>query len=432
MIILRWAKGRLRGLIATGRALHRRLQARNISRIRRLERVYPPDGERVVAMTFDDGPTAAEARPGSGRGITASIVEVMERYGATGTFNIIGSTGENYPDDPGKPHTPLWSGIRYDHYPEYGQDRLAGAENQPHLVDLLLKKGHELANHSYRHLIFGPSRVIYGHRACFDGFQEALEDAERLHQLICSRHGLNMTLARPPHYVDRTRDGRNSFDIYGMLGYHYLAASFDGGGWMPSSGDYSRDVRAMIRPLAQALGRDPSSLNGQIIFQKDGYNMSGESPVVDALPGQLDLLSRFGYRVVAVSELLSRSPFSDVPPSAPYFPDLLELEHRGHALGFQDNTFRPDRPLTWNHLVEMAAPTPDRRQISPGEAWNRARCWMPEDVRPSRTVTRSRLLDSLERLGTGGHPDPGTIPSARPLTRGEALPLVRRLADRLR
>ena len=74
--VVRWLRARFAG------------QAPRPSRVRRVERVCLP-GQRVVAITFDDGPTA---------GITESLLESLDRHEARGTFDVIGSTAGNYPD----------------------------------------------------------------------------------------------------------------------------------------------------------------------------------------------------------------------------------------------------------------------------------------------------------------------------------------------
>jgi hypothetical protein len=109
----------------------------------------------------------------------------------------------------------------------------------------------------------------------------------------------------------------------------------------------------MVTAVKRELDRDPASLSGQIIFQKDGYNMSKESPIVDALPRQLDLLQSCGYEVITVSELLEMSPFGDVSPSAPYFSGIRALARAGYRAGFRDNSFKPDRPVTAAELEAL-------------------------------------------------------------------------------
>ncbi|MDI3316144.1 MAG: polysaccharide deacetylase family protein [Bacillota bacterium] len=349
-----------RSLIQPLRSLRKerqRAEARRfLSAVRRIERVAPPRGRRVVAMTFDDGPAATPAVPGDGTPLTEAILRVLERYGARGTFDVIGSTAAGYPDEQGAPGTVYWSGVRYDHYPAFGRDAEGGAEAQPGLIRRILEAGHELANHSYSHIAFGPARLVYGRRAFLPGFDACVADVRRLHQLILERHGYAMRFGRPPHYIDPTADGRTAYDVYAAVGYQYLAASFDGGGWLPSTGDYARDVRRMVEPLERALAADPEALNGRIIFEKDGYDQSLQSPVADGLPAQLELLRRHGYEVIPVRELLELSAFADVAPEEPVARAARALLDAGHPVAYRDNSLQPERKLSLGELLRMAVP----------------------------------------------------------------------------
>jgi hypothetical protein len=145
----------------------------------------------------------------------------------------------------------------------------------------------------------------------------------------------------------------DAYDAYARLGYHYLAASADGGGWYPTTGDYGGDVEKMVAPLRQALENDPDALNGGIIFQKDGYNMSMQSPVADALDRQLALLSSYGYRVTGAEALMKISPFEDVPAGDECLEAVRGMESAGYCLGFRNNTFKPDEPVTAEQLTAM-------------------------------------------------------------------------------
>lgn len=52
----------------------------------------------------------------------------------------------------------------------------------------------------------------------------------RLDTLMRECYGYTLTLARPPHYVDKMAGGFTSYDVYERIGYQYMAASFDGRG----------------------------------------------------------------------------------------------------------------------------------------------------------------------------------------------------------
>ena len=348
------------------RKINRRLKqakkekaGKQLSPVRRIERVYPVKNRRLCAMTFDDGPSAALPSPQkneSSLGLTETLTSILKAYHAKGTFDIIGTTAENYPDKRGKLHTASWGGRKHDHYPDFEMDHLAGAVNQPKLIQNLIQSGQTLTNHGYHHILYGPINYIYRQRETYQNIFEVVEDLNALHQLVKTEFDVDMRFARPPHYIDNIKDGCDAYDAYALMGYHYLAASFDGGGWQPTTGDYEKDVEAMVSPLEKVLLENPDALNGQIIFQKDGCNMSLQTPIVDALPRQLALLSQYGYEVVTVEELLSLSPFEDYGEGMMYFESARALDHAGFIIGYKNNTFQPDRLLTMGELVTMATP----------------------------------------------------------------------------
>jgi len=390
--------------------------AKHLSVARRIERIAPPRDRLVVAMTFDDGPTAAPARPGDGRGLTDLLLRALAEYGAHGTFDVIGTTADNYPDEEGRLGTALWSGTKFDHYPEFGRDALAGVVNQPDLARRIIAEGHELSNHGYNHIAFGPFRMVYGSRTFLDDSEACVADIKRLHDFVQDEFGYEMKLSRPPHYIDRTADGLSSYDVYARLGYNYLAASFDGGGWLPGT-DYKSEVERMVAAVERALKRDPGSLNGQIIFQKDGYNMAKRSPVVDALPRQLVLLKQCGYQVLTVSELLAINPVSDVPPADSASAPLRALLAAGYPVAYRDNTARLDRLLTVGELAFiLARGAGGRRAQRPfnGVPASHPYCfslaiaaeedWLPanlRDAKPEAPISRGDLAVALNaKTGT--------------------------------
>jgi peptidoglycan/xylan/chitin deacetylase (PgdA/CDA1 family) len=344
--------------------LYKRAQAGKVlSPVRRIERVCPPESGRFVAMTFDDGP-CAYSFSGSSTGLTRSLLDSLKAAGARASFDVIGTTAENYPDEEGRPGDFTWSGVHYDHYPKFGSDQLAGALNQPELVRAILDEGHELTNHSCTHRLFGPMRAVYGTRHHFETLDQVTDDLARLHNYIKDNFGYEMKLSRPPHYIDAIPGGGSSYDAYRALGYNYMAASFDGDGWKPQE-TAERELDNMLRPLRQTLERDPDALNGQIIFQKDGCNMALRSPVEEALPQQLKLLADYGYQVIPVSELLELSPFEDLPEHSPAMPFVKKLLAAGHTVGYKNNTFHGERPITKAEFYLMAAEPQHLRQRRP-------------------------------------------------------------------
>ena len=324
-----------------------------LSPVRRIERVATE--ERICAMTFDDGPCRLPANPDRFRGkaLTLVLAEILEHYGAKGTFDVVGDTSANYPDKAGKHGSASWGGVAYDHYPDFNQDKHGGAVNCPDLIARLLAGGHEITSHTYSHVLFGWKPLVYGRRKYLSGLEPVVEDLKRLHSAMESGWGYPVRLSRPPHYVDAIKGGFSSYDAYALMGYQYMAASFDGAGWLPLA-SYEAEVEATWRPMEKLLLETPEAFRGQIIFQKDGFNMARRSPVADGLDKQLQLLTDHGYRVLTVSELLERSPFQDALPESPVGRAARTLLGRGWCVAYQDNTLRPEAVLTRGELAMMA------------------------------------------------------------------------------
>lgn len=256
-------------------------------------------GERIAAMTFDDGPCGIICT--EGMKLTDFIRETLESYNFKATFDIIGSTEENYPDKPGKLGSFRWSGVCYDHYPRFEEDKIGGAVNNPDIIRRLIDGGFELANHGYRHIACGKQGFPYYGRAFFSQYNDVITDYKRLHDYIYKNFDYNMVGARPPHYAETIGGDKTVFDVYRELGYNYYFASFDLGGW-----EKNETSGNMVKKLKKALEENPDSLCGKVIYQKDGLSMSCDMPIYEALPLQLDLLFSHGYEIITVSELLKR------------------------------------------------------------------------------------------------------------------------------
>ena len=376
-----------------------------VSYVRRIERVKT--ARRVCAMTFDDGPMDLPACPDrfGGRSMTDVLLDTLAQYGAKGTFDVVGFTGDNYPDEPGKPGSPAWGGVRYDHYPDFGKDVHGGALHCDRLIRRMLDEGHQITNHGYRHILFGRKSFVYGKRATLGSLDAVLEDLSALDTYLKDHYDYAMTLSRPPHYVDAIGDGFTSYDAYARMGYQYMAASFDGAGWLPSALEYAdaafeAEVRAMVEPMKKALEADPDCFCGQIIFQKDGCNMAKRTPVAVGLEEQLRLLDQYGYRVVTVGELMAESPFADLGREDPLFDKLCALAQTA-AVAFDDNCLRLDQPMTWGALAMLIAPKDAalemqwvyvraRGKVHPHRGaldWCKLQGLIPADAAPDGTVT---------------------------------------------
>lgn len=353
---------------------------------RRIERVQTT--RRICAMTFDDGPMGLPASPDrfDGRTLTDVLLDTLAQYGARGSFDVIGDTSANYPDEAGKLGSAAWGGVRFDHYPDIHCDEQGGAEHNDRLIRRMLAEGHQITNHGYRHIIFGKKPFVYGAREYLPGFDAAVEDLSRLHTLMQTRYGYTMTLARPPHYVDKMTGGFTSYDVYDHMGYQYMAASFDGAGWLPSTepdpeAALQAEIRAMVEPMRKALEKDPDFFCGQIIFQKDGYNMAKRTPVAFALGEQLALLQEYGYQVVPVGELAMLL----APKAETITRRVAQLRQTGRAGAY-------DGAMAWcreNGLISEAAHPADHVTALP-EAW-----FAPTDSFTRRDVYAALRMERL-------------------------------------
>ena len=309
--------------------------------------------ERVCAMTFDDGPTKLTLQ-NENVSLTEALINILNKHNAKGTFDVIGTTENNYPDIEGKLSTPSWSGVKFDHYPCFNKDTMAGTENCPDIIKKIIDSGHQITNHTYSHVLYGKKNIIYSKRHHYKTYNEAKDDLLKLDRLLLDKHGYKMTFSRPPHYVDKMADGLNVYDMYSETGYGYLGASFDGAGWLPCE-TYEKEIDAMVLPLKKALEINPDALCGQIIFQKDGFNMALRAPVVDGLDKQLNLLDKYGYKVITVNELIERFPFSDVGNNDEDF-ELFKNVSKKYNIVYTDNTVRPDKIMTRGELAMMICP----------------------------------------------------------------------------
>lgn len=334
----------LKGTIADNKPIY-------MSSVRRIEQVKT--NEKVCAMTFDDGPfNLPPSNTDTEKPLTLVLLETLEKYNAVGTFDIVGDTSKSYPDEAGKHGSASWGGIKYDHYPDINKDSFGGAVNCNELVQRIIDGGHELANHGYQHILFGKKPFVYGKRAYFKDINEVVGDLNKLHSYIKENFDYEMKLSRPPHYVDKISGGHSSYDAYHQLNYQYMAASFDGAGWLPCA-TYEEEVEATYKPLEKLLEEDPDALCGQIIFQKDGYNMARRTPVADGLEKQLEILSKHGYKVVSVSELCSYSPFTDIGQQDEIYNDAILLLKKGYSIVYRDNTIKKDTELKKGELAFM-------------------------------------------------------------------------------
>ncbi|MGJ7034648.1 polysaccharide deacetylase family protein [Anoxybacillus eryuanensis] len=198
-----------------------------------------PTDEKMVAITFDDGPDML---------YTPDILTILKQYDAKATFFVVGFRAEKYPD----------------------------------IIKRQMNEGHEIANHSYKHLDFrGKSK------------QTIEEEIKKSEDVIYQITGKRPTLFRPPlgYYNKRI------IDIAKQRGYTVVMWSKHQDTYDWQNPGTSRIVRRVISHIQP----------GQIILFHD-HGSGSRKQTVQALKEILAILKEKGYTFVTVSELLKHHP----------------------------------------------------------------------------------------------------------------------------
>ena len=188
-------------------------------------RAHGGRGRKLVALTFDDGPSA----------YTSRVARVLERFRARATFFVIG-------------------------------DQVGG---NAAVMRRLLRRGHELANHSMHHTTY-PSG----------------SDLAATSRAIRRATGFRPCLFRPPGGA-----------VEGALVQRARGEGMTTIGWDVDPRDWANPGTGAI--VSSVLG---SVRPGSIVVMHDGGG--GRSQTLDALPPILKNLRRRGYRAVTVTRLL--------------------------------------------------------------------------------------------------------------------------------
>lgn len=202
-----------------------------------------PTEEKVIALTFDDGPDPED---------TPYILDLLKEYDVKATFFIIGNKAERYPD----------------------------------LVKREADEGHELANHTYRHLYFS-------NKVSERQFKEELSKTQ---EAIFKASGLRPHLFRPPggYYNDTL------VRIAKKEGFKVVMWS-----WHQNTNDWNTPGVGKITSTVLNNAR-----NGDIVLFHD--YVEGKTQTIPALKQILPELRDRGYRFVTISELLTYSKHTPV------------------------------------------------------------------------------------------------------------------------
>lgn len=140
-------------------------------------------GEKLIALTFDDGPNSAN---------TPKLLDMLKKYGVHATFFVLGCN-------------------------------VGGNEK---LLRRMADEGHEIGNHSYDHSKF---------TALSD--DAIISQLARTNKLIYNACGVTITLARPPYGARNTRVLKR----FGALGLACVLWSIDPEDWNTANAKAVRD-----------------------------------------------------------------------------------------------------------------------------------------------------------------------------------------------
>ncbi|WP_176706049.1 polysaccharide deacetylase family protein [Paenibacillus hemerocallicola] len=198
-------------------------------------RVSGASKERNIALTFDDGPDER---------FTPQILDILKAHGVKATFFVLGKK----------------------------------AEAHPAIMKRMVREGHVIGNHSFRHPLFTKITV--------DQFAQEVEQTEEvLNRLI----GYKPKLLRPPYgEIDEEQLQWAKSRGYVIVNWNVDSLDWKNLGEQQVSGNILGHTKAGAIVLQHSAGGDSQDLSG----------------TVKALPGIISKLREQGYGLVTVSELL--------------------------------------------------------------------------------------------------------------------------------
>ena len=125
------------------------------------------------------------------------------------------------------------------------------------------------------------------------------------------------------------------------------------------------------------------------------------TPVAHALEEHLRLLRDNGYRVVPAGSLKALSPFEDIDTGADYIGKLRALDKAGYVIGYKNNTFQPDRPLTHGEMLTMTLTKDDYSDFMKNQVLG---CGYHRKYKAHPYFVAYQKYGLLEQLGRSGEP----------------------------
>ncbi len=204
--------------------------------------------EKVIALTFDDGPNPP---------YTQAMLDTLEKAGIKATFFLMGRHAEAFPDQ----------------------------------VKAIADAGHEVANHSYSHrLMLASTKSV------------ALEELQRTNALLENITGHKPIHFRPPYGMQ----GPGAKLALEQLGLRSILMNVNGSDWEHTSPEpIANAVLESITPGSIVLLHDGQ---GDV---DDPMAQDSRSASVEATAIIIKSLQNQGYRFVTVSDLLQLAAATD-------------------------------------------------------------------------------------------------------------------------
>ena len=193
-----------------------------------------PKAGKVLSLTFDDGPDPV---------YTPQILDILKKYGAKGTFFVLGSNAEEYPG----------------------------------IIQRILDEGHEIGIHTYSHLTPNESNV-----------NEVIEEIKRTEQYLTDNFNYRPKLFRAPGGAYNVK----IMDAVNDTGYKYVLWS-----WKINTLDWSSPP---VQNVVDAILNNVS--DGSVILLHDA--VYGNSPTPKALETVIPKLQSEGWAFVTVSDII--------------------------------------------------------------------------------------------------------------------------------
>lgn len=200
--------------------------------------------KKVIAITFDDGPHPVN---------TIQVLDVLRKYGAKGTFFVVGLEVEKYPD----------------------------------IARSLVQEGHEIGNHTYTHVNLEEIKT-----------EIINEELAKTQEIIFTATGHKPILFRPPylHYLNNCEAIIKALNLINNC--NIILSTY-------STGDYRM-------PGVDSIVQSASKIsNGEILLLHDGGG--DRSQTVEALDRIIQSYKLKGFEFVTISELLKYGPYHENP-----------------------------------------------------------------------------------------------------------------------